>query len=328
MPSTAARSSTSMLLLMSGPSGSIRRMRPSFSNSQGSTAPLGEAVADAAVVEEVLGHARRAVAGEIGRRGIGAVALGRGRAEWRSCPAPGSRHSAPRRRSRPRPRRRNVRLCAPPPSAPDRRRGNSGSNGASAPRATGVGTLRRSVPIGVSRKWLTSSSASPTSESAGTSRSNRRRPASVSVTLRVVRFISRTPSCSSSRRSASLRVEAETPRSFAAWRKLRWRATATKESSSERSGTAIVRNSERSIQTWPYYRTWAFAPYLASSRRPCSGASAMENRHDHVFRAPASAPPAPRPPPSASAPWACPACTARPTARRASPRCMPRSRPA
>ena len=48
-------------------------------------------------------------------------------------------------------------------------------SGGSTTRATTVGTLSRSVPIGLSRKLLTASSAAPTSPSAGVSRSQQPR---------------------------------------------------------------------------------------------------------------------------------------------------------
>jgi hypothetical protein len=79
--------------------------------------------------------------------------------------------------------------------------------------------LKRSVPAGLPRKLLRSSSASSISRNAGLIRENSRSPASVSATLRVVRLISRRSSRSSILRSAWLSAEAETPSSVAAARK-------------------------------------------------------------------------------------------------------------
>jgi hypothetical protein len=76
--------------------------------------------------------------------------------------------------------------------------------------------LKRSVPAGLPRKLLRSSSASSISRNAGLIRENSRSPASVSATLRVVRLISRRSSRSSMLRSAWLSAEAETPSSVAA----------------------------------------------------------------------------------------------------------------
>ena len=105
--------------------------------------------------------------------------------------------------------------------------------------ATITGTLSLSVPRGLERKPLTTSSPLSISPSAGASRSSRRWPASVGVTLRVVRLRRRTPSAASSRRTASLKAEADPPRAAAAPRKPRARATATKASRSARLGLAI-----------------------------------------------------------------------------------------
>ena len=80
-------------------------------------------------------------------------------------------------------------------------------------------------------------------------------PASVSATLRVVRFISRTPSRSSMSRSRWLRLETETPCSIAARRKFLVRATATNASRSRRSKFFIVRYTEQAIYDCPAYRT-------------------------------------------------------------------------
>ena len=115
------------------------------------------------------------------------------------------------------------------------------SKGASTSQAAGRGTFRRSVPAGTACNAVTSTSASATSRKAGASRAKRRFPASVGVTLRVVRWSKRTPSRSSSPRMAWLRAEADTPRSAAALRKLRCRATASKASSSCRSIVILMR---------------------------------------------------------------------------------------
>src|SRR6476620_2979922 len=93
----------------------------------------------------------------------------------------------------------------------------------------------RSVPAGLPRKLLRSSSASSISRNAGLIRENSRSPASVSATLRVVRLISRRSSRSSILRSAWLSAEADTPSSVAAARKLRCRAMARKVARSEGS---------------------------------------------------------------------------------------------
>src|SRR6266446_300960 len=122
-------------------------------------------------------------------------------------------------------------------------------------RATAIGTLSLSVPVRLSRKPFTVSTAAATSPNAGTRRSSRRAPASVGVTLRVVRLRRRTPSRVSNRRTASLRVEAEVPRTVAAPRKLRCRATAVKASRSARSGSVIVRYSAQLVSVMTDYRT-------------------------------------------------------------------------
>ena len=82
--------------------------------------------------------------------------------------------------------------------------------------ATMDGTLILSRPAGPSCEPLTSSRAPARSDSIGDSLSSNRWPASVGVTLRVVRLSSRVPSLASSRRTASLSAEAETPRNVAA----------------------------------------------------------------------------------------------------------------
>ena len=95
--------------------------------------------------------------------------------------------------------------------------------------------LKRSVPAGLPRKLLRSSSASSISRNAGLIRENSRSPASVSATLRVVRLISRRSSRSSMLRSAWLSADADTPSSVAAARKLRCRAIARKVARSDGS---------------------------------------------------------------------------------------------
>ena len=79
------------------------------------------------------------------------------------------------------------------------------------------------------------------SPSAGESRAKSCCPASVSVTLRVVRVSSLTPSLASSRRIASLSDVAEMPRCAAAFRKLRISATAANASRSASGNRLIVR---------------------------------------------------------------------------------------
>src|SRR5262245_13279105 len=111
---------------------------------------------------------------------------------------------------------------------------------------------------------------------AGATRASRSSPASVSATLRVVRFIRRTPRRSSMLRSRWLRLETETRLSSAARRKLRVRATATKASRSRRSKFFIVRYSEQAVwnclsyccnRKGAYHSSsfTAFPPYLEES---------------------------------------------------------------
>src|SRR5215468_6391820 len=111
---------------------------------------------------------------------------------------------------------------------------------------------------------------------AGATRASRSSPASVSATLRVVRFIRRTPRRSSMLRSRWLRLETETRLSSAARRKLRVRATATKASRSRRSKFFIVRHSEQAVwnclsyccnRKGAYHSSsfTAFPPYLEES---------------------------------------------------------------
>jgi hypothetical protein len=120
-------------------------------------------------------------------------------------------------------------------------------------RAALTGTLSRSVPAGLSRKPFTTSSAASTSVKAGPSRSSSRWPAAVGATLRVVRLSSLTPSCASSRRTASLSPDALAPFARAPSRKPPARATATKAFRSARS-TFIVRQSAQAVRIVPGYR--------------------------------------------------------------------------
>src|ERR1700722_19971665 len=77
------------------------------------------------------------------------------------------------------------------------------------------------------RSWFKSSSAPAIWSIAGRSRSSRRRPASVTDTLRVVRFNKRTLRRSSSCRIEWLSADGVTPSCDAAARKLKRSATAT-----------------------------------------------------------------------------------------------------
>jgi hypothetical protein len=120
--------------------------------------------------------------------------------------------------------------------------GYSFRNGATTPgntmRAALEGTFSLSVPVGLSLKPLSTSSAASISLKSGVSFSIRRSPASVGATLRVVRFSRRRPSFVSSRRTAILRLDADTPLLRAASRKPPARATETKAA---RSFNSIVR---------------------------------------------------------------------------------------
>src|SRR6266545_1260420 len=118
---------------------------------------------------------------------------------------------------------------------------------------------------------------------AGPTRASNISPASVRATLRVVRFIRRTPSRSSMSRSRWLRLETETPCSIAARRKFRVRATATKASRSRRSNSLIVRYNEQAIQYCPAYRANQNAPYQpryhgAATPAAISRRTTMEHR--------------------------------------------------
>src|SRR3569833_3905604 len=120
-------------------------------------------------------------------------------------------------------------------------------------RAALIGTLSRSIPAGRSRNTLTTTSAASTPSSAGASPSIKRAPASVGVTLRVVRWSRRTPNLSSRRRTASLRADALAPLARAASRKPRACATARKAFRSPRSAF-IVHQSAPPVQIMPDYR--------------------------------------------------------------------------
>ena len=134
--------------------------------------------------------------------------------------------------------------------------------------ATITGTLSLSVPRGLARKLFTTSSPLSISPSAGLRRSSSRSPASVGVTLRVVRLSSRTPSAASSRRTASLKPEADAPRAAAAPRKPRARATATKASRSARLGLIIVRSAAQAVRIKPNYSTAGKTPRYEPRQSP------------------------------------------------------------
>src|SRR6185437_9476537 len=112
----------------------------------------------------------------------------------------------------------------------------------------------RSRPDGTPRRLRICSSAALTSIIAGATRASSNSPASVSPTLRVVRFIRRRPSRSSRLRRRWLRLDTETRCSIAARRKFRVRATATKASRSRRSMSLIVRYNEQAILDCLSYR--------------------------------------------------------------------------
>src|SRR5260221_11129320 len=108
-------------------------------------------------------------------------------------------------------------------------------------RAAPADVLMRSVPAGVSR-WLPARAiASLIWPSAGATPETNCSPASVSETLRVVRWNRRTPSFASSAAMAWLNAERDMPSSVAAARKPRWRATASTASSSTSPDDRIVR---------------------------------------------------------------------------------------
>src|SRR5246127_598743 len=107
-------------------------------------------------------------------------------------------------------------------------------------RAAPADVLMRRVPAGVSR-WLPARAiASLIWPSAGATPETNCSPASVSDTLRVVRWNRRTPSFPSSAAMAWLNAERDMPSSVAAARKPRWRATASTASSSISPDELIV----------------------------------------------------------------------------------------
>src|SRR3984885_3301505 len=156
---------------------------------------------------------------------------------------------------------------------------NGATIGASPRSIAGGGALIRRRPDGTPRRPRTWFRASPTSDIAGPTRASSNSPASVSPTLRVVRFIRRTPSRSSMSRSRWLRLETGTRCSSAARRKFRVRATATKASRSRRSKSLIVRYIEQGVRDCPAYRDNEGSPYpaLQAARR---GAAKLEESND------------------------------------------------
>src|SRR5258708_7126059 len=101
--------------------------------------------------------------------------------------------------------------------------------------------LMRKVPAGIVRRLLAAAIASLIWPSAGATLDTNCSPASVSETLRVVRWNRRTPSFASSAAMAWLNAERDMPSSVAAARKPRWRATASTASSSTSPDDRIVR---------------------------------------------------------------------------------------
>jgi aryl-alcohol dehydrogenase-like predicted oxidoreductase len=89
-------------------------------------------------------------------------------------------------------------------------------------------TAKRTVPAGFSRNALSAASAASISSKRGPTLSNRRSPASVGATLRVVRASSRNPRRASRARIVWLNADCETPSFAAALVKLRSLATARK----------------------------------------------------------------------------------------------------
>src|SRR6185437_350906 len=114
---------------------------------------------------------------------------------------------------------------------------------------------------------------------AGPTRASNNSPASVSDTLRVVRFIRRTPSRSSMSLSRWLRLDTETPSSVAARRKFRVRATATKASRSRRSKFFIVRHTEQAIWNCPAYRFLGKGSYRPRHPGGIDATDYEENHH-------------------------------------------------
>ncbi|OXC78291.1 Aldo-keto reductase [Caballeronia sordidicola] len=127
-------------------------------------------------------------------------------------------------------------------------------------RAALDGTLSFSVPLGVSLNPFKTSSAASISLNNGASFSMRRSPGSVGATLRVVRLSKRRPSFASRRRTAMLRLEAETPLIRAASRKPPARATDTNAARSFNS-MVTVHIFEQPVQFRPDYLTTQSPPY-------------------------------------------------------------------
>ena len=120
--------------------------------------------------------------------------------------------------------------------------------------ATITGTLSLSVPRGLERKPLTTSSPLSISPSAGASRSSRRWPASVGVTLRVVRLRRRTPSAASSRRPLRSRPRPTRP------------ARRPRRESRAR-GRRRRRRRDRRGWGWPFAQVYALKPRAVSPAR-------------------------------------------------------------
>src|SRR5690606_33354789 len=119
---------------------------------------------------------------------------------------------------------------------PGQRARNGGISPGRTKRAVGTGTLSRSVPTGRCVLSSRSLKADAISASAGRSRSSSRAPASVGVTLRVLRWSRRSPRSCSSLRMRSLSDEADSPRRSAAARKPPASTTAANGATSLRSG--------------------------------------------------------------------------------------------
>src|SRR5471032_19172 len=127
-------------------------------------------------------------------------------------------------------------------------------------RAALDGTLSFSVPLGLSLNPFRTSSDASISLNNGASFSISRSPGSVGATLRVVRLSKRRPSFASSRRTAMLRLEAETPLIRAASRKPPARATETNAARSFNS-MVTVHFFKQPVQFRPDYRTTQSPPY-------------------------------------------------------------------
>src|ERR1700676_3280080 len=131
-------------------------------------------------------------------------------------------------------------------------------------RAALDGTLSLSVPVGLSLNPFKTSIAASISLNNGVSFSMRRSPASVGATLRVVRLSKRSSSFDSRRRTAMLRLEAETPLIRAASRKPPARATETNTARSLNS-MAIVHFVKQPVQFRSDYLTTQTLPYWRST---------------------------------------------------------------